>query len=148
MAVFPQYDSRPYDTAMALADTQTVTTSAALQVSSADQILDLGAAHFQGDAVFDIGAVDVTTGDESSKLLIQGSNSATFASGVVTLAAALFGDSTITGDSADRTGSERVVIPFENVRAGTVYRYLRGYVLAAGTSPSIVVTRGWVSPRQ
>ena len=146
-STYNQFDGRMLDVETQLADTQTVTTSAALQVSSADKILDVGAGHLNADAVFDISTVDATTGDEQSVVLIQGSNSATFASGIVNLAAQLFGDSTKTGESSDNLGNERLVMPFSNVREGTTYRYIRGYVLNSGTSPSLIVNKGWLTNR-
>jgi hypothetical protein len=144
---YAKYDSRTFDVQFQLADTQTVTTSAAMTVSSSAKIVNVGAAHFKGDAVFDVSTVDNTEGDDVSRILIQGSNSATFATGNVNLAERSFGDAALTGETSDNLGDERLVVPFENIREGTIYQYIRGYVLAAGTGPSMIINIGYVSPR-
>lgn len=141
------YTNRLRDSLGQLADTQTPTTNAALTVASAAVAIDVGASQIFFDAVFSIGAVDATTGDEFSMLCVQGSNSSTFASGNVCLAAMPFGDSTKTGESSDNLGDERVVLSGTNIREGTVYRYLRGYVVGTGTTPSMIVNEGYLVAR-
>jgi hypothetical protein len=142
---------RTYDTNLQLADTQTVTaatigTVTGLQVSSAAKILDLGAARFAGDGVFDIGAVTATAGI-ASMIAVQGSNSSTFASGNVNLATMPIGDVTIIGESADDAGSGRYILPFETVKKGTTYRYVRAAVIAMSATQSCVVTQAFVAKR-
>jgi len=145
-SIYPQFDGRLTDANLQLADQQTITTSAGCTVGGSARVLDMGAAHYKADAVFDIGTVSGATGD-FSYLLIQGSNSATFASGNVNLAARLYGDTASIGESADDAGNSRAIIPFENVKNGTTYRYLRAYVLAGGSTKSMVVNGGFVSQR-
>jgi len=90
---------------------------------------------FRADAVIDVTALDVATGDEEYDIIVQGSNSATFASGVVNLGAAIISVDGIAGSSADDVIG-RYILPFLNERNGTIYRYVRLYTLlrAAGSS--------------
>lgn len=142
------YTNRLRDALGQISDTQTVSTSsAALTVASGAVSIDVGASQMFFDAVFSLGAVDATTGDEQAILTIQGSNSSTFASGNVCLAAMPFGDSTKTGESSDNLGDERVVLSGTNVREGTAYRYVRGYVVLGGTSASMIVNDGYLVAR-
>jgi hypothetical protein len=143
-----QSQDRLFDKNLQLADTQTVTaatigTVTPLQVSSSNKILDMGAARFSGDAVFDIGAVTATAGI-ASMIAVQGSNSSTFASGNVNLATMPIGDVTIIGESADDAGSARYILSFENLKKTTTYRYIRAAVIAMSATQSCVVTSAYI----
>jgi hypothetical protein len=70
--------------------------------------------------------------DERYDLLLQGSSSDTFASGVVDLFAVALGAAASTNMTAD-TGTGRILVPFNNCFMGTNYRYLRCYTKVAGT---------------
>lgn len=147
-STYNPYDSFLVDVNLQLADTQTVTTGGALTVASVARILDVGAGAFKGEVMADISTVDATTGDELSLFIVQGSNSSSFASGIVNLAIAAFGDSSKTAESADNLGDERIILPLSNVREGTTYRYIRAYVLGTGTTPSMIVNQAYLGPRQ
>lgn len=71
-------------------------------------------------------------GNERYDILLQGSNSATFASGIVVLARVAVGESSVIDASAD-TGTGRIVVPFTNEFMGTNYRYVRVYTAVEGT---------------
>lgn len=103
-------------------------------------IIDTGAGPGQvleGVYVIDITAIDIASGDETYSLRLEGSNSSSFASGVVTLAATLVGKGSaiVTNGADQQTG--RIMLPFRNDKLGTVYRYLRAYTDVTGTTPSI-----------
>jgi len=88
-----------------------------------------------GTNVFDdttLGATRAgTAGDERYDILLQGSNSATFASVYTDLAAVAVGAAAvINGDIVTSIG--RIIIPFRNQFMGTVYRYIRLYTVVAG----------------
>lgn len=128
-----------YDNALLLQDADAaLVASAAGEVGGVARVLDLGASRVNGRAIFDVSAIDVAGGDEHYAVRIQGSNSATFASGIVQLAAYEFGDSTLTGNSAD-TVVGRFELPFTNEQNGTTYRYARLYILQAGATSSITI---------
>ena len=102
-------------------------------------ILDLGKGSIDAYAVFDVTALDVTTGDESYKFMLEMSNDAAFgtAGNIRVVAQLHIGGATATAPNglADTIG--RFVLPFRNERNGIPYRYARLYTLIAGTSPSI-----------
>ena len=107
-------------------------------------ILDLGSGRFDALLVFDVSAIDTTSSDESYDIIIQGSNSATFASGIQELGRERLGHtSTRKGAITSTTG--RYELPFTNDVVGTEYRYVRVLVDVAGTSPSITIANMWVT---
>lgn len=100
-------------------------------------IRDLGEGDFpvRGDLVVRTTAVEIATGDETYRIKIQGSSSATFASDVVELASLIVGDGSAIGQGQDvddgATGT--YVVPFSNQRNGEVYRYVRYAIDVTGT---------------
>ena len=133
MAITRNSKDAAFDYATRLKDAGLVAASAAAQVGGSDKILDIGAARFDGRVIVDTSAVEVGSGNEQYLVLVQGSNSATFASGVVNLGATNLGDSSVSLESADTGAAERREIAFCNEVNGTVYRYLRVYTFVAGT---------------
>lgn len=69
--------------------------------------------------------------NERYDILLQGSNSATFASGIVTLARAAVGTAALVNASAN-IGTGRLIVPFRNEFLGTTYRHVRAYTVVAG----------------
>lgn len=124
--------TQTFDAALQLKSAGLVAASAAAQVGGSDKILDLGGGRVDGRAIIDVSAIEVATGDEIYTVHIQGSNSATFASGIVGLAAMELGAATpLVGDTA--TGAGRFELPFCTQQNGTTYRYVRAYTVVAGT---------------
>ncbi len=143
-----------YDNNLLLKDAGLVAADAAAQVSSAAKIIDVGANEVQGDVVIDISAIEIATGDEQYEIVLQGSSSSSFASGVACLCSLRVGDgSTIaaalgTGgavDVDDTTG--RFILPFRNERNGTVYRYLRLYTVVTGTIATGINYTAYLAPK-
>jgi hypothetical protein len=122
-----------FDYALRMKDAGLVAASANWQVSSADKILDMGAQRFDGRVIIDISACETDTGNERYTLFIQGSTSATFATGVWNLAGITLGDSSTSLETVDTAATRRQEIAFTNEVNGTVYRYIRGYTQIAGT---------------
>lgn len=91
------------------------------------------------DVAVDVSAIDAVTGDESYRLILEGSSSATFASDIETLAElSLYGGGTAllaNSDVASDVG--RYVICGSNERNGRTYRYVRLTWVIAGTTPSV-----------
>jgi hypothetical protein len=102
-------------------------------------ILDLGTGLIDGYAVFDVTALDVTTGDESYKFMVQMSPDATFgtAGNIRVVAQLHIGGATATAPNGAADTVGRFVLPFRNEKNGVTYRYMRLYTLIAGTTPSI-----------
>jgi len=128
-----------FDKLLEMKDAGLIAADGAWQVGGSNKILDVGDALFQGNCVVDFSALEIASGDERYTIIIQGSNSPTFASDIAILAALPVGDgSTIAAafggsgvDVDDATG--RYVVPFSNERNGTLYRYIRGWTDVAGT---------------
>ena len=128
-------------------DTAAVTASGAAKVGGSAKILDLGggdqpnAPIVWGDLQWDISAVDVTTGDEQYDLILEGSNSSTFASGIDELVRIHIGGTTGAVGGRDVVATTgRYVVAFSNEKNGTTYQYVRGYFVLAGTTPSVTST--------
>jgi hypothetical protein len=108
---------------------------------------DAGPGRVTGDIMIDVTAMDIVSNDEIYDIVLQGSPDALFdtAANVQELAAISLGCS-----EAKRTDSDkddvigRYKIPVRNEFMETVYRYLRLYVVAAGTTPSITFTAYFV----
>lgn len=136
-----------FDATQKLQNAGAVTSSAA-----GSSIVDLMAGVVSGSAVgrragkvvIDISALTISTNDDSFDIVAQGSNSATFAtaSGVIELGAIHIGHKTTKRTDSDRDDATgRRSILFENVdEANTAYRYLRLYIVAAGSTKSINFT--------
>jgi len=118
-------NSQTYDNLTLLKDVSAVTVDGPATVASVARVLDMGLGRFSAKAIVDSAAVDLVDLNETYIVSIQGSNSATFASGVVTL-----GSGTV-------TAAGRAEVHCTNEIGGVLYRYIRAYIDVGGTSPSI-----------
>lgn len=144
MAITRQHNDATYDYALTLKDASTAgeASTAAWQVSSANKIIDMGAsARFEGRVIVDVSACEVDSSNETYLLIIQGSTSSTFGSGVWNLGCLPLGDSSVSYETVDTVAGRREIHICNEVN-GTVYRYLRGYSVVGGTigSGGIVFT--------
>lgn len=122
------------DTLLQLKDAGLVAASAAGTVSSAAKIIDVGSAEIEGEVLIDVTAIETGSTDEIYTIMLEGSNSATFASGIEDLALLRVGHATaLTGGNDTTSTVGRYRVPFRNERNGTVYQYLRIYTLVVGT---------------
>ena len=122
-----------FDASTQLKDAGLVAANAAAQVASVNKILDLGAARMDARCIVDTTAVDLGAADALYTVLVQGSNSATFANTIVTLGASLFGHLSTTLESASSPAAQRREISFCTEVSGTTYRYVRAFTKVAGT---------------
>ncbi len=120
------------DALLQFKDAGLVAASAAAEVSSVAKIVDTGGGYFEGTMLLDATAVEVASGDEVYNIHIQGSSSATFASGLASIVKFEMGDAAVIQSDAD-VGAGRYKIPFNNQVGETIYRYLRVYTEVAGT---------------
>lgn len=132
MALQRNQKDATFDYLLRMKDAGNVTASAAAQVDGADKILDMGAQRFDGRVLIDISACEVATGNEQYLILVQGSTSATFASGVWNLGGLNLGDSSVSLETVDTVVGHRE-IAFCNEVNGNLYRYIRVYTFVAGT---------------
>lgn len=144
MSTATQRRSYSLDATQILKDAGAITASAAAQVGGAAKVLDTQggnsstvAAVYRGILLIDISAIDVSSNDEIYDIIVQGSDSATFASGIENLAQLNLGAAATRDGGAGVSLVGRYELPFINEQAGLAYRYLRAYTKAAGTTPSI-----------
>lgn len=134
MAITRNRKDFTFDYQMRMKDAGLVGASAAAQVGGSDKIIDLGSSdRFDGRVIVDVTACEVATGDERYEIIVQGSSSATFASGVWNLAAVTLGDSSVSLETVDTAAGRRQELHFCNEVNGTAFRYLRVYTRVAGT---------------
>jgi len=150
---------RTQDANLLLKDAGLIAADDICQVDGADQILDVGAGHFQADLVIDVTACEIDSDNEAYRVTLQGSTSATFASAVVPLQTiqlgAFQGLGTSLGYDVDVT-TGRYVLPVHNfgyttagdAGTGTYFRYLRLVVDVAGTIATGINFTAWLSKRQ
>lgn len=131
--------SYTYDADLEMSSAGLIAADAAWLVGGAARVLDVGTGRFEGKCIIDISALEIASGDERYDLLIQGSNSATFASDIVILAALPVGDGSTIGAAFAGSGVDvddtagRYVIPFCNERNNIYYRYIRGFTVVTGS---------------
>ena len=121
-----------FDYAARLQDAADIVATVVGKIASAEYIFDAGAARMDARAIVDITACEVATGNEHYRICIQGSTSATFASGVWNLACLELGDSSVSLETVDTVAGRRE-LHFCNEVNGLVLRYIRVYFFVAGT---------------
>jgi hypothetical protein len=131
-----------FDSQTQLSDeTGAITASAAGQVGGSAKVIDWGLnTRVDAQAIIDISAIDIASGDELYTFLIQGSSVSNFASNVQNLAAVNFGKTAVRPGGAIDSLVGRYEIGFTNEQAGVMYQYCRLFRVLAGTSPSITST--------
>ena len=87
--------------------------------------------------VVNVESVDKTTGDETYKLRVVGSNVANRSDGEV-LACIEFGDASAlsTPETRDSAVGDRFIMPFRTEKNRTWFRYVDLHLTVAGTTPS------------
>lgn len=138
---------RTFDASLILKDAGLVAADAAATVAAVAKILDIGRGQVFADWVTTVSAIEVATGDENYLISLQGSNSATFASGIVVLAQLELGDSTTLEQGADSVIG-KYVVPFRNILNGVHYRYVRLYTNVSGTIATGINYDSYLAKRQ
>lgn len=136
-----------FDANLEFKDAGLVAADAAATVDSAAKVVDLGEGHFVGAMVIDISAIETASTDERYDIIVQLSDSSTFASGIVDAAILSVGHaSALPGDTTSTTG--RYVVYFHNEVNGTWYRYARIYTDVTGTIATGINFTAWAAPLQ
>jgi hypothetical protein len=120
----------PFDPALVLEDGSTAVTATRFgQVAGAARVYDFGTGGVEwiGYVVATVSALDLTSGNETYTIGLQLSASAAFTSPADTAALAL----------TAVTGADAAALLLSNKVGGTVYRYGRLRITAAGTTPSV-----------
>lgn len=145
---FPNDRTYTFDANLEFSDNAAAyTASGYLQKGGADGVLDLGGnqgtsptqqARIDAEAIFDVTAIDVASGNETYQLDIMLSNDPAFLTGNVCAAGIQLGKGTslrVTGSADSVIG--RYEVGFCNQIAGSIYEYMKVYLTAGGTTPSI-----------
>jgi hypothetical protein len=141
----------PFDAALDLSNgSQTLTATGYM---GAPNQVDWGQGRVAGIMALDITNLKVSAGNEQYGVYLLGSNDPAWGNGnVEILAKHDFGVrdiATIIGATPaippSGAAGTLVYIPFLNLMQRIVYRYLRGYVVIAGTAPTMTF-RSWVAP--
>ncbi|TBY41592.1 hypothetical protein [Rhizobium leguminosarum] len=152
-SIVPDWDV-PFDTLTAFANGQTITATGYVNAIQAQ--VDIGVGRWIGKLNIDISALDLSSGDETYRLFLLGSNDAAFANGNVEIlnvqdfAAASAGRLVPTIVPASdavpvaRKSASRFTIPVTNQRGIYVFRYLQLYAVLGGTTPSITLA-AWLA---
>lgn len=127
--------SYSFDATLQLKDAGLVAASAAAQVAAAAQVINLGGAvPFLGVVVIDVTAIEVDTGDETYEIILEGSNSPTFAGTAAQILGVMkLGHLTPLASGLNTSVIGRYEMPFVNVQADIVYQYLRLFTRVVGT---------------
>lgn len=149
---FPNDRTYTFDANLQFSDNAAAyTASGYLQSGAADGVLDLGGnqgtspaqqARIDAEAIFDITAIDIASGNETYQFDIMLSNDPAFAAANVVCAGGFQ-----CGKGASLRGAVaqadsvigRYEVGFCNQVAGTIYEYMKVYLTAGGTTPSISV---------
>ncbi len=138
-----------FDANMEFKDAGLVAASAAAQVDSAAKIVDVGAGFFRGKMMIDVSALEIASNDEVYDIVIQGSNSATFATdtGIVELAALNLSAAEVKRTDCNKDDAVgRYKLYFDNENNGTYYRYLRVYTVVGGTVATGINYAAYAAP--
>ncbi len=84
--------------------------------------------------------------DNHYTVIVQGSNDPTFATGIQNLAVVGLGNTAVRPGGAITSPIGRYELPFLTDIGGVVYRYVRVFVVVAGTTPSINF-KAWASTK-
>lgn len=141
MATATQNRSYTFDASQLMKDAGLVAASAAATVAAAAKVLDTqggvttntGPALYKGVLVIDVTAIEIDTSNEIFDIIVQGSDSSTFASGVENLAQLNLAAAAVRDGGGQVSTVGRYELFFTNEQNGTNYRYLRVYTKVAGT---------------
>lgn len=122
------------DGTLILKDAGLVAVSGAATVGGQAKVADVGAGLVNAELVVDVSAIEIASNDELYTIALQGSDTSDFSTGspvIEDLAVLILGASEVVGGNQD-TASGRLILPFHNEKAGTVFPYLRVYTTVAG----------------
>jgi hypothetical protein len=133
MSTATQLRSYTYDSTQLLKDAGLVATSAAAQVGGSAKRLEVGQGFYKGVLVIDVTAIEIASDNELYTITVQGSDSATFASGIENLASLSLGATEVRPGAAIDSTTGRYELPFTNEQNGQSYAYIRVFTTVAGT---------------
>ena len=125
----------PYDSELLL---EAGTTARTADGNGSAGILDLGSGQYDGMVVIDISAIKITANDELYEIILEGSDSASHASGISEICRYHFGPNEVLNGNTDTDSTTgRYYVPFTTWQNAATKRYVRLRYEISGTSPSI-----------
>lgn len=149
----------PFDALLNFGTQQTLTATGYMAPGAVTSQLAIGPGRFDGYWVVDVSAIDVSSGDETYRLFLLGSNDAAFGNGnvemldVIDYSAATAGRLIPTicppSDAIPETGrfASRKIKLISNQLGAYVFQYFQMYAVIGGTTPSITID-SWISPNE
>jgi hypothetical protein len=138
----------PMDAENRFCEDKVITASGPIQEASADVILAIGPGQKEGILAINVTNIDISSGNETYDLILQGTNDATFATAanVTELLRKTFGKGSafLPNSALKDRGVGRYNIPFSNEEAGETYKNVRLVAVVAGTTPTITLD-AWLS---
>jgi hypothetical protein len=149
---FPNDRTYSFDANLLLSDNAAAYTATGFsQVGGQNAILDLGGnqgtnpvelARVDAVAVIDATAFDITSGNETYKMVVLVSNDPAFGAGNVAMAGEIEIGKGTSLDGLDMADSVigRYELMFTNQLAGTIYEFCALYLVIGGTTPSLNIS--------
>lgn len=146
---FPNDRTYSYDANLQFSDGGAYTATGFLQSGGVNGILDFGGnqgltpkqqARVDACAVIDVTAIDISSGNETYKLMVIVSNDPALATGNVCAGMIELGKgASLDGLSMADSVIGRYEVMWSNNVAGSIYEFVGVYLVAAGTTPSITI---------
>lgn len=134
----------PLDAETLFIEDLTLAASDVVQKDAADRILTIGKGRADFAWVVDITAIEIASNDELYTFLLQGSNSSTFASGIVNLAMMQFGATEVLLGGAGDSVVGRYINGVSNDMLAD-YKYVRLNVIIAGAVATGITFSSWLT---
>ena len=133
-----------FDSNIQLKDAGLVASSAAGQVDSENQVVNLGEGRVDGFMVIDVSALEIASNNELYKIKLQGCHREDFAHGYEDLAILELGAKEVLGGQND-SAIGRYVVPFCNVKGAYLWPYVRVYCTVSGSIASGINYSAWLT---
>jgi hypothetical protein len=139
-----------YDNDLLLKDTGAITATAAAQVGGAAKVHDCGAnTRIDAMLVIDVSAIEIDSANEEYDIIVQGSTASAFTAGTIqNLAQMNLGSTSVRQGAPIDTTVGRYELPFTNFQDDVAYRYIRVYIVIAGTIVTGINFTAYMAPIQ
>lgn len=140
--------SYTFDAALQLKTAGLVAASAAATVNGEPKVLNLGSKNsvFGGVAVIDVDAIEVASGDELYRIIIQAADTADFSGAKETLAELTLGAGAVRPGGSKTSIAGRYELPFLARQANEAYQFVRAYTEVSGAVATGINWRAFVAP--
>jgi hypothetical protein len=137
----------PLDVETLFAEDLTLAASDVVQKDAVDRVLTIGKGRSDFTWVVDVTGIEIASNDELYTFLLQGSNVANFASGIVNLGMMQFGATEVLLGGAGDSVIGRYMQSVSNDFLAD-YKYVRLNVIIAGTVATGITFSSWLTKTQ